>query len=185
MKNAFSLLCFLMLFSCANRSVCDDAAPLPPDSTENETNVVDKACDTLLSPPNGKSLNDIRFGNWDRDDWHDNDYFRTFRAHLDDWLCGKVGPYEELEQYKQEIAGSKFGVVDMAPFIIGGLLFDVVFVEAPHIVIRVCVYSRVDVENETVTDYEVRSMELVRYDPPFTKEEILTIVKEHPENKLW
>lgn len=185
MKNVFLLLFFLMLFSCANRSVGDDVAVLPPDSTENETNAADELCDTLMSPSNDKSLNDIRFGNWKGDDWCDNEYFRTFRAHLDGWLSGKVGPYEELEQYKQEIAGSKFGVVDMAPFIIGGLLFDVVFVEAPHIVFRVWVYSGVDVESETVTDYEVRFMEFVSYDQPFTKEEILTIVKEHPENKLW
>ena len=43
----------------------------------------------------------------------------------------------------------------------------------------------VDEESETVFAYEVRDILLIEGACGFTKEEILTILKEHPEQKLW
>lgn len=41
--------------------------------------------DTISS---GKTLNDIRFKDWDRSDWLDNEYIRTLRKYLDDYNKG-------------------------------------------------------------------------------------------------
>ncbi len=37
-----------------------------------------------------KTLNDIRFKDWDRSDWLDNEYIRTLRKYLDDYNKGIV-----------------------------------------------------------------------------------------------
>jgi uncharacterized protein YllA (UPF0747 family) len=47
------------------------------------------------------------------------------------------------------------------------------------------VYSDVDEEREKVLDYDCKSIQLEDSEMDLTKEEILKIIKEHPENKLW
>ena len=38
---------------------------------------------------------------------------------------------------------------------------------------------------QSVVDYQVRGVGVSEEDSQFTKDDILSIMKEHPENKLW
>ena len=42
-----------------------------------------------------------------------------------------------------------------------------------------------ELNTETVVDYQVRGVKIIEEDSEFTKEEIVSIIEEHPENKLW
>lgn len=134
--------------------------------------------------PDFKPLNEIRFGDWDDEDWLDNDYFRHLRKHIDKWYAGEV-ECADLEKYREKIGNSKFVILSAEPFVMGGLFVDFAFVEAPNLVFQTNVYSDVDEEKEIVTGYTVKPIKLSADDAPFTKEHILKIIKEHPENKMW
>lgn len=67
----------------------------------------------------------------------------------------------------------------------GGLFISIVFIDMPETVFNSWVYSEVDTEKEIITDYVVLSIKVAEEKTTFTKEEILQIIKEHPENKLW
>jgi hypothetical protein len=47
------------------------------------------------------------------------------------------------------------------------------------------VYSKVDEETETVYDYECNGLEMEEYESDLTKEEMIRISEEHPEQKIW
>jgi hypothetical protein len=130
-----------------------------------------------------KTLNDIRFGNWTDNDWYDNDYFRFLRQTFNDCLAGKI-EMEELAPYKS-LLSSKFVIGEASPFILGGLLVDLIFIDAPDKVFSVHIYSDVNEASETVTGYKIVGFMLNDGDSGFTKEMILELVKEHPENQLW
>lgn len=131
-----------------------------------------------------ESLNDIRFGGFQEKDWLDNEYIRTLRHYLDDVHSGKIRD-EMLESYKLELGG-KFVVWNVEPFLAGGLLINFIFVDWPEKMLTSSVYSFVNENTETVTDYMVRSVMIdEETKTELTKEEILNIVAEHPELKLW
>ena len=77
----------------------------------------------------GRGLNDIRFENFEYMDWIDNDYIRCLRSYLDDFNSGKIED-EELEAYRQKVRG-KFVIASSNPFMMGGLLVMVMFVDHP------------------------------------------------------
>ncbi|MBR5864358.1 MAG: membrane lipoprotein lipid attachment site-containing protein [Alistipes sp.] len=141
-------------------------------------------CEASDEEMNFKPLNEIRFGSWSDQDWLDNDYFRHLRKHIDKWLAGEV-ECPELEKYKAQIGESRFVIINAEPFVLGGMFIDFAFVEVPNLLFQVNVYSDVDEEKAVVTDYSVRAIKLADDKAPFTKEHILHIIKEHPENKLW
>ena len=60
-----------------------------------------------------------------------------------------------------------------------------VFLDAPNKIFNTWIYSYVDEDTETIVDYQVRGMKMLEGDPELTKEEILSFIEEHPENKLW
>ena len=129
-------------------------------------------------------LNDIRFGGFQEKDWLDNEYMRTLRRYLDDVHGGKKRD-EVLEPYKQELGG-KFVVWNVEPFLAGGLLIHYIFVDWPEKMLISSVYSFVDEDTKTVTGYTVRSVMIdEETGTELTKEEILNIIAEHPELKLW
>lgn len=130
-----------------------------------------------------KSLNDIRFADFKDEDWLDNDYIRSLRAYIDDYKKGKVED-STLDKYKDKIQG-QFVIWNAEPFIMGGLFIQFVFVDSPNDIFAVGVYSYVDEETEKVSGYSVRSIKLENENSGLTKEEILELVKEHPELKLW
>lgn len=131
----------------------------------------------------GKSLNDIRFENWTSKEWCDNDYFRTLRAYIDACYKGEIED-EVLEPYKFALKG-KFAIFNATPCVGGGMFVYFIFLDAPNKIFDTWVYSYVDEDTETVVDYQVRGVQIIEEDAGFTKEEILSIIKEHPENKLW
>lgn len=133
--------------------------------------------------PNGKSLNDIRFAHFEEKDWLDNEYIRTLRRYLDDFLSGTIED-EELEQYRDEVKG-QFAVYRVEPFLGGGMFMQIVFVDNPDNIFWVHVYSDVDIVEEKVTGYHVNDIMLGEMNSGITKEELLRAAAEHPEFRLW
>ena len=131
----------------------------------------------------GKSLNDIRFAEWTDKDWLDNAYIRELRKHVDAYLNGQM-PNRYPDQYKEYFKG-KFAVVNIEPYLLGGVFIQFCFIENPSKVFSAWVYSDVDEEKEMVLGYDCKSIQLEDYEMDLTKEEIFEIIKEHPENKLW
>lgn len=79
----------------------------------------------------------------------------------------------------------KFAIFNAEPFIGGGMFIYFVFLDAPNKIFNTWIYSYVDENTETVVDYQVRGVKIIEEDSEFTKEEIVSIIEEHPENKLW
>lgn len=131
----------------------------------------------------GKSLNDIRFAGWTDKDWLDNAYIRELRKHVDAYLDGQM-PNRYPEDYKEYVKG-KFAIVNIEPYLMGGVFIQFCFIENPSKIFSAWVYSDVDEEKEKVLGYDCKSIQLEDYTMDLTKEEILKIIEEHPENKLW
>lgn len=157
-----------------------EAQPNPIDTIVLQ----DEEADTTTISSTSRSLNDIRFENWTEEDWYDNDYFRALSTYIDDWLEGKVDN-KELEPYKSALKGSKFIIGDASPAIFGGMFVSIVFLNAPNVIFETHIYSGVDEDTEEITDYEVRGLRVSDRETGWTKEDLLTLLKEHPENKLW
>lgn len=132
---------------------------------------------------NSKSLNDIRFSGFKDIDWIDNDYIRTLRLYIDAYNNGLV-VNSYLDPYRN-VLKDKFVVYDVEPFIAGGLFIRIFFLNMPRLVFGAWVYSDVDVETESILDYDVRIMKKDKIETDFTKEKVLEIIKERPELKLW
>lgn len=131
----------------------------------------------------GRGLNDIRFENFKDEDWIDNEYIRALRRYLDGVCEGKV-ENEELEPYRELLKG-KFVIYLSEPAMLGGLFLQIVFMDKPDIIFSSWVYSGVDEKREVVVDYQVRSVHVNKESSNMTKEELLQLLKEHPEHKLW
>ena len=129
-----------------------------------------------------KSLNDIRFGNWTDADWSDNDYFRFLRKCFNDCCNGVENQY--LQEYKP-ILHNQFFIYKAEPFLMGGLFIHLGFLNEPETLYETSVYSDVDEETETITGYHLRGFRKSEETTDFTKEQILELLKEHPEYKLW
>ena len=159
-----------------------DSMASSSDTVDHTAEMEEQAGDDSLSGQG--SLNDIRFANFKTNrDWLDNEYIRTLRRYLDDYTAEKV-ENTRLEPYKEGLK-SKFVVYDTEPFIAGGLLIRVIFLDMPDKVFAGTVYSFVDEDTKTVTGYECRGLHLETEESGFTKEEILQGVKETPDLKLW
>ncbi len=130
-----------------------------------------------------KSLNQIRFEGWTKEDWNDNEYYRCIRKTLDDYLAGK-NDREDLEEYK-DIIRSKFVIYSASQYLAGGLFIELVFVDEPSKLFSTSVYSDVDVETEEVTGYEMRGFLLEDVELSFTKEDIRQYLEERPDAKLY
>ena len=91
---------------------------------------------------------------------------------------------EALEPYRKDMQG-QFVVYSSQPFIGGGLFLQIVFIDKPENIFRANVYSDVDMQREVVTGYHVQYMDLDKEKNESTKQEMLQIMKEHPELKLW
>lgn len=130
-----------------------------------------------------KTLNDIRFDGWEREDWLDNEYIRTMRKYLDDYNSGKVSN-ANLDPYKEQVKG-KFVVYDINPYLLGGVLIRITFLDMPDKVFSSWIYSNVDEQKEIVESYEFRSIRIEEETTGMTKEDILQAVKEMDGLKLW
>ena len=165
------LLSLVLAFFASSLMLCATA-----QTTETEQIVED---DT----ENFESLNDIRFANFSDEDWLDNDYIRSLRQYLDDVAAG-ITEDEELTPYLDIIKG-QFIILDIGPAIGGGANIYIAFVDYPKDLFSAWVYSHVNSETRTIGLYETRYIYHDEEPLELTKEQILQIVEEHPEIKLW
>lgn len=130
-----------------------------------------------------KTLNDIRFKDWDRNDWLDNEYIRTLRKYLDDYNKGVVSN-PKLDPYKEQIKG-QFVIYDITPYLLGGAFIRITFLDMPNRVFSSWIYSEVNEDKEIVESYEFRSISIEEETTDMTKEDILQAIKEMDGIKLW
>ena len=168
------LLLVACLIGCANNGNMDLEA-------QNDTEASDSQ--EMSDEFYGKSLNDIRFGDWEDGDWLDNDYIREVRRYLDDYNRGVIED-EKMEPYR-ELLKSKFVIGSSEPFLLGGLFLNITFLDAPDKIFNTWVYSDVNEDTGAITGYHCYGLHLAEENTEFTKEIILEIMQEHPEIKLW
>ncbi|MBR5171616.1 MAG: hypothetical protein IKW85_13800 [Muribaculaceae bacterium] len=130
-----------------------------------------------------ESLNDIRFADFEDNDWLDNSYIWAVRQYLDDFNSGKIED-ESLEPYRAVTRG-KFVIASTEPALLGGMFIMFTFIDLPGDIFSTWVYSDVDVDTRQVTNYTVKGILHEDFKSGMTKEEILKIVEEHPELKLF
>ena len=133
---------------------------------------VDTALQTTDTISSGKTLNDIRFKDWDRSDWLDNEYIRTLRKYLDDYNKGVVSN-TNLDPYKEQIKG-QFVIYDINPYLLGGAFIRITFLDMPNRVFSSWIYSEVNEDKEIVENYEFRSISIEEETTDMTKDDILT-----------
>ena len=186
MRKALIVLCFLVVVAIilGNLDFCKFSDSRDNDFTAtSEVALKDDSIQEDDSIGNGKGLNDIRFANFTDKDWFDNEYIRCLRKYLDDYNRGKIKD-KDLDPYKRIVRG-KFVIGSVEPFIMGGLFIRFMFVENPEDIFSVWVYSSVDMETETILGYSVHGIKHDEEKSGFTKEEVLRLLKEHPEQKAW
>ena len=177
----FLFACLISLWSCncqntsKRRSTVDDSAIDTSsytveeyESTENETR---------------ETLNDIRFDGWTKKEWADNEYIREVRRYIDAYNNGEIKD-SYLDEYKEFIQGN-FVIGDINPGLWGGAFMYIVFYDHPDKTFSVLVYSDVDEETRTVSNYECRGLKYEDMDLGFSQEDILQFLKECPEQKMW
>lgn len=173
MKAAITFIAMLFALS---------AYGMEPDKAKPYLNI-DTAIQVEDTIGTRKTLNDIRFNGWERNDWLDNEYIRTLRRYLDDYNSGKVSN-ANLDPYKEQIKG-KFVVYDINSYLLGGALIRITFLDMPDRVFGSWIYSDVDEKKETVESYEFRSISIEEERTDMTKEDILQAIKEMDGLKLW
>ena len=148
-----------------------------------QDSIIDTATQVSDTIGTRKTLNEIRFDGWERSDWLDNEYIRTLRKYLDDYNKGVVNN-PALDPYKEQIKG-QFVVYDINPYLLGGALIRITFLDMPDRVFSSWIYSNVDEKKEIVESYEFRSISIEEETTDMTKEDILQAIKEMEGLKLW
>ena len=166
----------LMLVNCLHME--KTAGQVSPDT-------ISVSVDSLLEDSDGiyGGFNEIRFKDFTDEDWVDNDYIRCLRQYITDYNEGKIED-EHLDPYKDKISG-QFAVLSISPFMEGGAFIYIVFLDNPDYIFAAWVYSNVDEKTKNVLDYSVRKIKIDEENSELTKEDILEVIEEHPENKLW
>lgn len=197
MKNIFIAL-LLTLVACqgthtqkatdaSNQTVeAESATVATTDSTDaDEAQFPTEVEDDMADIPAG-GLNAIRFEGWTDKDWLDNDYIKEMRKFFNTYTLGEMNDerFESLAPYKS-LMKSKFVVVDIQPFLGGGVFMYIVFLDNPKQVFEAWVYGIIEDEDNGVVGYDVRLCRPSKEENELSKNEILQIIKEHPENKLW
>lgn len=148
-----------------------------------QDSIIDTATQVTDTIGTRKTLNEIRFDGWERSDWLDNEYIRTLRKYLDDYNNGIVSN-PALDPYKEQIKG-QFVVYDINPYLLGGALIRITFLDMPNRVFSSWIYSNVDEKKEIIESYEFRSISIEEETTDMTKEDILQAIKEMEGLKPW
>lgn len=148
-----------------------------------QDSIIDTAMQVADTIGTRKTLNEIRFDGWERSEWLDNEYIRTLRKYLDNYNNGLVSN-PALDPYKEQIKG-QFVVYDINPYLLGGALIRITFLDMPDRVSSSWIYSNVDEKKEIVESYEFRSISIEEETIDMTKEDILQAIKEMEGLKLW
>ena len=173
----------LLTYNCQNTSnrisTGDDSARGASSSiVTNEVEASETAEDK-----SGKSLNDIRFEGWTKQEWADNEYIREVRRYIDAYNNGKI-KNPDLDEQKKYIQG-KFAIADIQPYLTGGALIYIIFYDNPEQTFSAHVYSDVDEKTRVVSNYECRGLKNENMNLEFSQEDILQFLKECPEQKMW
>lgn len=104
-----------------------------------QDSIIDTAMQVADTIGTRKTLNEIRFDGWERSDWLDNEYIRTLRKYLDDYNNGIVSN-PALDPYKEQIKG-QFVVYDINPYLLGGAIIRITFLDMPDRVFSSWIYS--------------------------------------------
>ena len=180
-SNVIIVLIALVCISCSFGEKSDTkgstAITAPIDREVADDSDLDQE-DSLL-----ESLNDIRFADFQEDDWLDNEYIKALRQYVDDFNQGKIED-ETLKSYLTAAKG-KFVIASVEPALMGGLFIMFTFIDQPDDIFSVWVYSEVDERTKKVTNYTVQGIKHEDMKSGMTKEEILQVVKERPEVKLF
>lgn len=189
-KSLLPVIIFTAFLSACNADQEQSQQNLPTDSPSSITTAPQPQAQTAADSTEAQgatevqeSLNDIRFKDWDGSKWLDNEYIRTLRKYLDDYSNGQ-GDNPELAPYRELLKG-QFVILEIQPAIVGGTSVRIIFPDNPQHVFSSWIYSQVDTEKKTVTSYECRFVRKEEEQSELTKEEILQLVEEHPELKLW
>ena len=91
----------------------------------------------------------------------------------------------EGEREAAEYVQGKFEIGDIKPGLWGGAFMYIVFFDHPEKTFSVLVYSDVDEETRTVSNYTCYGLKLEDFDMGFGQEDILQFLKECPEQRLW
>ena len=200
MKYTLLLIISLLLYGCGSRNkpsteteqIAEPAEPIAIVQDTTDTEVVEPETLTIIEPTannstSGKSSNDIRFGGWTEKDWHDNDYIRHLRKCFDDYRENGVIPdIADLQDYKSLLA-NQFFMYEAQPFLLGGMYLTIGFINDPHTLYDAVIYSHIeDVAGiQTVTGFTLTGFFKSESTSSLTKEEILEIIQENPDVKLW
>ena len=76
-------------------------------------------------------------------------------------------------------------VYDINPYLLGGALIRITFLDMPDRVFSSWIYSEVNKDKEIVESYEFRSISIEEETTDMTKEDILQAIKEMDGIKLW
>lgn len=164
-----------ILFALSAYSIEQDKA--------KQDSIIDTAMQVADTIGTRKTLNEIRFNGWERSEWLDNEYIRTLRKYLDNYNNGLVSN-PALDPYKEQIKG-QFVVYDINPYLLGGALIRITFLDMPDRVFSSWIYSNVDEKKKIVESYEFRSISIEEETTDMTKEDILQAIKEMEGLKLW
>ena len=176
------LVCFISHLSCGNHSRtkridADTGTNMQVVVSENELETIEN--DTTYR----ETLNDIRFDGWTKKEWADNEYIREVRRYIDAYNNGEVED-AYLDEYKEYIQG-KFVIGDINPDLWGGAFMHIVFYDHPDKTFSVLVYSDVDEETRTVSNYKCYGLKDEDMDLGYSQEDILQFLKECPEHRMW
>lgn len=180
------MITITILISCSNKQETQVQKQTESNTeifSENQTknDSIEYQDDTV-----SESLNDIRFKNWTEADWHDNDYFRFLRKCFDDYSKGIINEDTEGLQGYKSLLQQQFFIYKVEPFISGGLFITLGFINEPKILYNIVVYSGVDEDTKTIIGYSLPfSLRKSKETSPFTTEEILEIIRNNPDPKLW
>ncbi len=193
MKIVFIALISLVFIACQgnqNRNVVSlEPQNKEVETAQDSTSYIDEELSSELQAELDKilsgGLNKERFADWSEEDWLDNDYIRELRQYVDAYLKGSIKD-EDLDSYKDIMQG-KFSVLDIDSSPFGGVDIWIAFIENPTHVFSAWVYGDVkeDKGEQVVVEHQVRAVTVVDKEAKLTKEHILNVIKEHPENKLW
>ncbi len=176
MKNTFLILvCFLSLLSCGQQRGSHKEGVQAVADTQESVVVEDTT--------RRETLNDIRFSRWTKAEWADNEYIREVRRYIDAYNRGEI-ENSDLDGYRDYLQG-QFVIGQISPYLMGGAFMYIVFLDHPDKTFSAAVYSDVDEDTRTVSNYDCRTLRYVDMDLGFSKEDILQFLKECPEQRLW
>lgn len=177
-----SMIALLSFTSAKGKCPADSMRKVNEDCTRTEVRDTIPQKSTKI-----RSSNEERFSEWTNEKWLDNDYIRSLRKLLDDYHGGKISDDHivkpSLDEYKDDIKG-QFMIVNIQAHLMGGVDIAICFIEKPTKAYRVWVYREVDEVNQTY-NYACRGFDLTKAKLNYTKEQLLEIIKEHPELRPW